>query len=414
MAISVPITSFRGHLDSVNACTFVSSDLLISGSCDGEFRIWNVTSRRCLMVKKAHIEPILSLQRVYSSDDIHSFISHSRDGKLNVWDMNSLSSAASTPVLSLFHGSRHFCNASTCATVPNIVITSSSDETQILMHDLRSGGIVNTITQEGNNNNKWGMVNSLLLDSPNASCSHPRLFSGYEDGSIALYDFRHSKLPLCSEKLHSLPVLSMDVCQHKDKHVVSILTGSADNSLVLSTLDCTGNDNDINIEADSSKEPMASTLKTISTEPVNIPQPLICANPSEHSTHTKKSSLTEALRSSKPLEQQVAFGNNTNLSNIYSSSTSIKEKHRHNISQEGTSSVCFRSDGRIFVSGHWDNSVRVFETKSAKPLAILNHHRSSVFSVCFAPSGENAGLFASGSKDGTIALWDLYASKIKK
>jgi hypothetical protein len=37
----------------------------------------------------------------------------------------------------------------------------------------------------------------------------------------------------------------------------------------------------------------------------------------------------------------------------------------------GTSCVRFRSDGRIFVSTHWDGSIVVHETKSKKCLAIL-------------------------------------------
>jgi WD40 repeat protein len=90
----------------------------------------------------------------------------------------------------------------------------------------------------------------------------------------------------------------------------------------------------------------------------------------------------------------------------------------------GTSAVRFRSDGRIFVSGHWDGSIQLRERKTFKLLAVLRHHREAVYCTEFIGDNvstdalsfgcaTNAGIFASGSKDGTIAIWDLFAHKMK-
>lgn len=82
----------------------------------------------------------------------------------------------------------------------------------------------------------------------------------------------------------------------------------------------------------------------------------------------------------------------------------------------GTSSVAYRSDGRLCVSGHWDGSVRLVEATSKrglKPVAVLRHARessASIFGVAFGP----AGLFASSSKDGTVAVWDVFADKMRE
>lgn len=135
----------------------------------------------------------------------------------------------------------------------------------------------------------------------------------------------------------------------------------------------------------------------------------------------------------------------------------------------GTSCVRYRSDGRLLVSTHWDYTVRIFDQKRLKPLAILRHHRDSVYAVDFVEesaypyindgklnmeqkdtgttsvptdvhhnesycnpkvdnmsSNDQAGaggkcgeeeekrglsrsVFATASKDCTIALWDLFA-----
>lgn len=37
----------------------------------------------------------------------------------------------------------------------------------------------------------------------------------------------------------------------------------------------------------------------------------------------------------------------------------------------GTSCIRYRTDGRIMASGHWDNSIRIFDAKRLKPLAVL-------------------------------------------
>lgn len=54
------------------------------------------------------------------------------------------------------------------------------------------------------------------------------------------------------------------------------------------------------------------------------------------------------------------------------------------LTHPGTSSVHYRCDGKIFVSGHWDGTVRVWESKSMKQLAVLQHHKSTVCAVAFA------------------------------
>jgi WD40 repeat protein len=120
----------------------------------------------------------------------------------------------------------------------------------------------------------------------------------------------------------------------------------------------------------------------------------------------------------------------------------------------------FRPDGRVLVSAHWDHTVRVFDQKRLKPLAILRYaclhalryglicvhpqplilpcrqHRDSVYAVDFpdpdcarvtlpvepteysptyacedtsTPGIITPAVFATGSKDTTIALWNLFA-----
>lgn len=80
----------------------------------------------------------------------------------------------------------------------------------------------------------------------------------------------------------------------------------------------------------------------------------------------------------------------------------------------GTSSIAHRCDGRIVASAHWDHTVRLHDCKRLKPLAVLRHHKDSVFAVAFGPQNTSAAaLFASAGKDGLVAIWNLYEDKMK-
>lgn len=68
--------------------------------------------------------------------------------------------------------------------------------------------------------------------------------------------------------------------------------------------------------------------------------------------------------------------------------------------------MALRTDARILAAGCWDNTVRLFATKSLKPLGVLMFHRESCHTVAFSP---HTGILASSGVDSKIALWDCFA-----
>lgn len=77
------------------------------------------------------------------------------------------------------------------------------------------------------------------------------------------------------------------------------------------------------------------------------------------------------------------------------------------VTNPGCGAIAIREDGRIFASGGWDHMGRVFSLRKLNPLAVLTYHRDSIYCVAFAPDNT----LATGSKDGYIALWDVYKNK---
>ena len=58
-------------------------------------------------------------------------------------------------------------------------------------------------------------------------------------------------------------------------------------------------------------------------------------------------------------------------------------------------------DGTL-ASGSYDNTIRVWDTKSGLTLKVLNGHTDSVSTLVVLPDGT----LASGSDDKTIRVWD--------
>ncbi|GFN74967.1 guanine nucleotide-binding protein subunit beta-like protein 1 [Plakobranchus ocellatus] len=97
----------------------------------------------------------------------------------------------------------------------------------------------------------------------------------------------------------------------------------------------------------------------------------------------------------------------TDLKSWLISGDILTQEHEVSITNPGLGSLAARKDGRIFASGGWDGLCRIFTVAKLRPLAVLSNHKESIQCVTF--SADNR--IATGSKDGYITLWDVYADK---
>ena len=86
----------------------------------------------------------------------------------------------------------------------------------------------------------------------------------------------------------------------------------------------------------------------------------------------------------------------------------------------GVAAVAVRDDLNIFAAGYWDGRVRLFEygaKSSGRVLGSFGYHEHAATCVAFAPTrgrcewAGHAGWLASGSRDGTVAMWAVYPPK---
>ncbi|KAL6299266.1 WD-40 repeat-containing protein [Sparassis latifolia] len=104
----------------------------------------------------------------------------------------------------------------------------------------------------------------------------------------------------------------------------------------------------------------------------------------------------------------------------------------HRTKNPGNSSIAIRDDGRVCAVGGWDGKVRLFSTKSMKPLGTLDYHKKSCTAVAFArqeprqgevpllgvdednedemsgeEKAERTRWLAAGGQDNRVSIWGL-------
>ncbi|KAK0506524.1 WD-40 repeat-containing protein [Armillaria luteobubalina] len=105
----------------------------------------------------------------------------------------------------------------------------------------------------------------------------------------------------------------------------------------------------------------------------------------------------------------------------------VAETHRTN--HPGNGAVAIRDDGRVCAVGGWDGRIRLYSTKSFKPLGTLKYHKNGCQAVAFARTlsvyhanededddgmsrqemGERSRWLIGGAKDKLITIWSLIA-----
>ncbi|WP_392531478.1 WD40 repeat domain-containing protein [Nostoc sp. C117] len=72
-------------------------------------------------------------------------------------------------------------------------------------------------------------------------------------------------------------------------------------------------------------------------------------------------------------------------------------------------SLAISADGKLLVSGSWDQTIKIWQLETGELLHTLKGHRDRVYAIALSP---DAQIIASGSADKTIKLWHLQTGEL--
>eukprot|EP00611_Tribonema_gayanum_P026419 TRINITY_DN628_c4_g1_i1.p1 TRINITY_DN628_c4_g1~~TRINITY_DN628_c4_g1_i1.p1 ORF type:complete len:400 (-),score=145.56 TRINITY_DN628_c4_g1_i1:715-1890(-) len=378
-----PVAQLRGHTAGIQSVHYLSSDVLLSGSEDGEVRVWQLKRRRPLAVLPAspsggHQHGILRID--CTAIQINRTLIQSRDGTIAVWDSERLASGdTSAGRCGLISTSaHHFCQialprwpsadtssstssnggAMTAALPPQCVLAPCEEQSRLQLWDLRVQApqlSIDAPADAAGGSKAAGMVMCCRLLSAGA---RPLAAAGYEDGSLACFDLRaaasssssssgggssSSRALVARAKLHDEPLMCFDIAPD----MAAGASASAGALVRVFSLD---------------------------------------------------------LQGSSEGEGDSGGGGGGDDDN----SGAIAVRSTFELPTPGMACVESRGDGALFACGGWDARVRLYRWARPAPLAVLACHEDTVASIAFHPDAAATGEFAAGSRDCRISIWRMY------
>eukprot|EP01031_Cornospumella_fuschlensis_P035638 gene35638-43224_t len=238
MGDPLPRFVLRGHADAVNCVDFILPEQLVSGSGDGNVKVWNLDTQRAVASKAAHAASVISVKALSSTE----FATSGRDGVIKIWN-NELMSTDSDPHVTIETGSQHFCNIDCLYDEGAQVLASCDENSAALVWDARSpqhpsvrflppSGPSSTATTRG-----VGMLTTLLirrLGGGGEGLGGVHVVGGYEDGSLAVYDLRTQRC-LNNVAVHSDPVFALAHLPHPHP-TPSIVSGGGGQQVIFTPM----------------------------------------------------------------------------------------------------------------------------------------------------------------------------------
>ncbi|XP_071849158.1 guanine nucleotide-binding protein subunit beta-like protein 1 [Apostichopus japonicus] len=218
-----PLFVLRGSTDGISSLTFYhpnKSNRLLSGCNDGKINVWNLKSRRAVEKLDGHSGKGI-LTTLARKDG--SIISHGRDGKLNIWrlDEGRANITDSLPI-----PCQSFCRCDLMEQGDQHLLASpGSEKSEVGIYDSSTLRLVKKLVP-ASQHKPFGMAMCLKF------LNEELLAVGYEDGSIAIWDFSRQKI-VTEKKFFNEPVMCFDFSVDLGKGIC----GSVEDDLILWTFD---------------------------------------------------------------------------------------------------------------------------------------------------------------------------------
>lgn len=352
---------------------------LVSGSHDGNLKLWDLTTGTCLDTWSAESGAILS---VAFSPDGQTLASSGQDHTIRIWDMDT------RQCRHVLHG--HQQQVRTVAFSPKgRVLASGSDDPLICLWDTGAGQLISTLT----GHSSW--ISSLAF-SPDGET----LASGSEDQSVRLWNSETQQL--------------LKVLQGHNNGVWSVVL-SPDGRDVLSG----GQDRYLrrwDLDTGTLRQSLSGHTGWVLSVAYSLDGNWF-ASGSEDRTVRLWDAQTGTLKmvweehhhevwsvAFEPTGAWVASGCLDGVIKLWSPNTT-HSLHTLTGHTRGIWAIAISPDGKFLASGSQDRTIRLWDTTTGTCLRILTGHDCWIRSLAFSPDGR---YLASSGSNGAVRLWDLH------
>ncbi|CAG8707810.1 8963_t:CDS:2, partial [Acaulospora morrowiae] len=338
--VPTPVYIFRGHEEQINSLQFAEDNsFLVSGDAGGIIMIWDMKTKRSVIRFKAHNDGILR-----ATDDVTFVInvilcegSHGRDNFIHIWKHNQLLQGS--------NGTRE--DASSLKPEKSLPVNSLN----FCKFDIRYRKSGVDEEQE-----------EILVVIPNVT----------ESSAIDIWNLSDQRIIASSigldqkqERGYCMALRLIQYPNNQDPQPINylILAAYENGGMVLWSVTLGSDERTVVDQLWSRKEHSESgPYESISNCPLGLDVSV-----------DKKFAISTA--GDNKIVKYIFDEENYHAEPLIKSTT---------VKYAGIADVKIRSDGKIFATAGWDAKIRVFSSKSLKPLAILQYHRESVYALAFS------------------------------
>ncbi|KAK9848697.1 hypothetical protein MYU51_015437 [Penicillium brevicompactum] len=367
------IAALKGHQDTVSSVAWSKHGVLASGSSDGTVKIWDTTTKQCLLTLEIGNGRVFLID--WSPDGV-LLCSGAEEGFIKIWD--TVSGACKSSMRAETNSGHEHCVTSVAWSPKGTLASGSLDET-IKFWDPLAGRHIETLEGHG------GPI--MSIDWSNDG----RLVSASSDGAIRLWD---------TTGIEEKPALSR--CYHL---VLSIIWSGFATFVwcIAQGQDKKGPISWTNYSSGTTYNPLTKKF-----EPIKV-----------HKTDKFRMTMASVFwivlffNSRSVLMFAVYFMLIVSTCSILWRNRIVRIWVAHRGSgiiktpmdgeQKSVTDLAWSPDKGLLASGSRDSNVKIWSAETGRRILTLKGHFLWAKCVSWSPKGS---LLASGSLDGTVRLWD--------